>query len=131
MVHQVEKDVMESVFYALKEKGKDVFLDPSEEILNKYVINTREPIIITRLTTEAPTQKIHNVVTPTLEKMLVDIFCNQTLFASYQGAELKRIFQAAFEKYNMSRAKMMRYSNRRSKKFELEELLEAVLQERQ
>lgn len=119
---EVEKDVMEPVFYALKEQGKDVFLDPSEEILNKYVINTRDPIIITRLTTEAPTQKIHNVVTPTLEKILVDIFCDQTLFTTYQGAELKRIYQAAFEKYNMSRAKMMRYANRRNKKFELEEL---------
>ena len=128
---EVEKDVMESVFYALKEQGKDVFLDPSEEILDKYLINSREPIIITRLITEAPTRKIHNVVTPTLEKILVDIFCDQTLFATYQGAELKRIYQAAFEKYKLSRVKMMRYANRRNRKSELEELLKVGLRERQ
>ena len=128
---EVEIDAMESVFYALKEKGKDVFIDPSEEILNKYVSNTIDPIIITRLITEAPTRKIHDVVTPTLEKMLVDIFCDQTVFATYQGAELNRIYQTAIEKYNMSRAKMMRYANRRNKKFELQELIKVVMTEGQ
>src|SRR5690606_16274070 len=39
---EVEKEVMESVFYALKEQGKEVFLDPSEEIISKYVMDSKE-----------------------------------------------------------------------------------------
>ena len=35
------------------------------------------------------------------------------------------------EKYNMSRAKMMRYANRRNKKFELQELIKVVMTEGQ
>src|SRR5690606_17511797 len=112
---EVEKEGMESVFYALKEQGKDVFLDPSEEIVNNYVVNTSEPIIITRLTTEAPTQKVNKVVTQTIEKLLVDIYCDPIIFSAQQGAELKWIYQAVFDKYSVNPSKMFRYANRRNK----------------
>lgn len=128
---EVEKEAMESVFYALKEQGKDVFLDPSEEIVNNYVTNTLEPIIITRLTTEAPTQKIGKVSTQTIEKILVDVFCDPVLFAAQQGAELKRIYQAIFEKYNVSNTKMFRYASRRNKKEEIEDFINNQVKVRQ
>lgn len=114
---------MESVFYALKEKGREVFLDPSEEILNKYIMDSNEPIIITRLTTEAPTQKTNDVVTQSIEKLLVDIFCDPVLFAAHQGAELERIYQSAFEKYAVSNTKMLRYASRRNKRDEIENFI--------
>lgn len=120
---EVEKEVMESVFYALKEQGKDVFLDPSEDVVNNYVINASEPIIITRLTTEAPTQKVNEVVTQTIEKLLVDIYCDPVIFAAQQGAELKRIYQAVFDKYNVNDAKMFRYASRRNRREEIEDYL--------
>jgi hypothetical protein len=120
---EVEKEVMESVFYALKEQGKEVFLDPSEDILNNYVTNASEPIIITRLTTEAPTQKVNKVVTQTIEKLLVDIYCDTVIFAAQQGAELKRIYQTVFEKYHVNSAKMFRYASRRNKREEIENFI--------
>jgi len=122
-VVEVEKEVMESVFYALKESGKEVFLDPSEEIVNKYVVNASEPIIITRLTTEAPTQKVNKVNTQTIEKILVDIFCDPVIFAAQQGAELKRIYQSVFDKYNVNKTKMFRYASRRNKREEIEKFI--------
>ncbi|PRX57522.1 DUF6577 family protein [Flagellimonas meridianipacifica] len=123
VILEVEREVAESVFYALSDKRKDVFFSPSEEILNKYVINSIEPIIITNLTTEAPTQEVQNVSTTTLEKILVDIYCDPILFSAYQGAEMRRIYQNAFEKYNLNEPKMMRYANRRGKKDEMYELI--------
>lgn len=128
---EVEKEVMESVFYALKEQGKEVFLDPSEEIINKYVINGNEPIIITRLTTEAPTQKINKVVTQTIEKLLVDIYCDPIIFAAQQGAELKRIYRAVFDKYNVNSTKMFRYASRRNKRENIEEFINNKVKIRQ
>ena len=116
---EVEKEVMESVFYTLKEQGKEVFLDPSQEIIDKYVVNANEPIIIKRLTTEAPTQKVNKVVTQTIEKLLVDIYCDPILFAAQQGVELKRIYQTAFDKYNVNNTKMLRYASRRNKREEI------------
>lgn len=128
---EVEKEGMESVFYALKEQGKDVFLDPSEEIVNNYVVNTSEPIIITRLTTEAPTQKVNKVVTQTIEKLLVDIYCDPIIFSAQQGAELKRIYQAVFDKYSVNPSKMFRYANRRNKRDEIEDFIKSVVKIRQ
>src|SRR5690606_7991402 len=120
---EVERDVMESVFYALNDQGKDVFIDPSAEILNKYVINAKEPIIIMRLTTEAPTREVENVVTITLEKMLVDIYCDPELYSALQGAEMRRIYQTAFDKYHINEPKMLRYASRRTKKEEIQTLI--------
>src|SRR5690606_6492897 len=108
------------------EQGKDVFLDPSDEVLNKYVIDTREPVIITRLTSESPIQKIDNVNTVTLEKILVDLLCDEKLFAAQQGAELERIYRTAFEKYTVSTTKLLRYASRRGKKKEIEKRIEKI-----
>lgn len=130
-VVEVEKEVMESVFYSLKENGKEVFLDPSEEIVNNYVVNATEPIIITRLTTEAPTQKVNKVVTQTIEKLLVDIYCDPVIFAAQQGAELRRIYQAVFDKYNVNNAKMLRYASRRNKRDEIEKFIKNEVKKRQ
>ena len=120
---EVDKDAMESVFYELKDEGRDVFLNPSEEVLSKYVIGKKEPILITSLITEAPLQEIGGVKTATLEKVLVDICSNETLFSSQQGAELTRIFETAFEKYTVSETKLMRYARRRNKKEVVERLI--------
>lgn len=113
---EVEKEVMESVFHTFKGQGKEVFLDPSEDIINNYVVNASEPIIIARLTTEAPIQKVNKVVTQTIEKLLVDIYCDPIIFAAQQGAELKRIYQTVFDKYNVNDAKMFRYASRRNRR---------------
>ncbi len=119
----VDKDAMESVFYELKDQGRDVFLNPSEEVLSKYVISKKEPIIITSLITEAPLEEIDGVKTASLEKVLVDICSNETLFSSQQGAELIRIYESAFEKYTISETKLLRYARRRNKKEIVEQLI--------
>lgn len=120
---EIERDVMESVFYELKEQGKDVYLDPSEDVMDKYIVRKKDPIIITNLTTEAPLQTINKVSTATLEKMLVDIVSNEILFAAQQGAELKRIYNSAIEKYTISNTKLLRYAGRRNRKSAIERLI--------
>ena len=120
---EVERDAAESVFYALNDLGKEVFLNPSQDIINKYVSHSKSPIIIIPLITEAPIHKIDKVTTCSLEKMLVDIYCDPELFSTFQGAELKRIYQTAFDRYDINKAKMLRYADRRTKKNEVELLI--------
>ncbi|WP_367392365.1 DUF6577 family protein [Lewinella sp. LCG006] len=123
---EVEKDFMEAVFYGLKELGKEIYLNPSEEVLDKYVSSKKAPLIIISLVSEAPIQKVNGINTVTLEKMLVDLVCNETLFAAQQGVELKRIFRSAHEKYAISETKLLRYASRRNKKEEVETLYRDV-----
>lgn len=123
---EIEKDAMEAVFHYLNSQGREVFLNPSVEILNNYVVNAKSPIIIVSLKTESPILQIENTVTTSLEKMLVDIYCEPELFSTFQGAEMKRIYQSSFEKYLINNSKMLRYANRRGKKIEIQELINDI-----
>lgn len=61
------------MFYFLKDLKKQVFLEPDEEILEKYLSGGKEAVIAKPLVTEAPTKMIKGVTTATIEKILVDI----------------------------------------------------------
>ena len=113
---EVDKETTQSVFYFLKETKKNIFLEPDAEILSLYASAEKETIIINSLVSEAPVQTLQGVMTPTIEKLLVDIFCDDVLFAPQQGSEMATIFKEAFEKYTINENKMLRYADRRGKK---------------
>lgn len=120
---EVEKDSLQSFFYELKEIKSNVFLEPSTEIIENYILPIKNPIIIKSLKSEAPIQSIGKISVPTIEKILADLFCDKEFFFFYQGKELKNIFQEAFSKYTINQTKLLRYCNRRGKKAELETYL--------
>ncbi len=107
---------MESVFYFLKEKEKNVFLNPSPDILSRYASGDKETIIIKPLVSEAPVQKLQGIETITIEKVLVDIFTDEILFAAQQGGEMLQIFSEVYSKYTINESKMLRYADRKRKK---------------
>jgi hypothetical protein len=116
---EVEKDVTSSIFHYLKEFKSAVFLEPSEEVLENYLPEDGDSYIVRSLVSEAPLTKVEGISSATIEKILVDIFCDTMLFSSYQGAERSTIFKQAFEKYTINRNTLLRYANRRGKKEEL------------
>lgn len=128
---EVEKESMESVFYFLKEKYKNIFIDPSADILSRYASGEKETIIIKSLVSEAPTQKLQGVETATLEKILVDVFTDEILFAAQQGNEMQYIFKEAFDKYTINENRMLRYADRKRKKEILDNYLNKVSKFRQ
>ncbi|WP_100612946.1 DUF6577 family protein [Confluentibacter lentus] len=124
---EVDKEAEEQVFNAVSEWTKNVYFNPNEEILERYIsTNTEEVTIIKNLVTEAPTIKNNKIEIPTLEKLLVDIIIDKELFAAQQG-ELDVIFKSAFDKYDINKAKMKRYAIRRNKESELERMINLSL----
>jgi hypothetical protein len=124
---EVEKEATRAVFYFLKERGLPVFLDPSQKILDLYLPDEKETWIIKPLVSEAPLQQVSQAIrTATLEKMLVDIFCDEVLFSAQQGSELSRIFVEATEKYIVNEDRLLRYAARRGRREHLIELLENI-----
>lgn len=87
----------------------------------KKIFFTIKPLI-----SEAPTQKVNDVETTTIEKMLVDIFSDGVIFAAQQGAEMRTIFKGAFAKYTINQSKMLRYADRRRKKGELSKYVKTI-----
>jgi len=123
---EVEKDAAEAIFYSLKERNLSVFLNPNQEILDKYIPENKDIYIVKALVSEAPTQKIGKIYTVSIEKMLVDIFCDETLFAAQQGAEMRTIFNEALGKYTVNQTKMLRYADRRKRKNDFNNYLKTI-----
>ena len=120
---EVDKEAEEQVFNTVSEWSKNVYFNPNEEIIERYISsNTEEVIIIKNLVTESPTVKNNKIAIPTLEKLLVDIIIDKELFVTQQG-ELDFMYKTAFSKYDVNKAKMKRYAIRRNKEQDLEKMI--------
>ncbi|MCM4157606.1 DUF6577 family protein [Gramella sp. AN32] len=117
---ELDKDATQSVFYKLKDQGKQVFLEPDAETFELYIHNSDNVIIIKQLVSEAPLLETENVVIPSLEKLLVDMIVDTNLYAAQQG-ELDFIYQSAFDKFEVNQGKMKRYAQRRNREKEVEQ----------
>ncbi|MGL5892311.1 MAG: DUF6577 family protein, partial [Bacteroidia bacterium] len=120
---EVEKEALEAVFFFLKEQGKAVFLKPGREIMDYYVSGATKPVIVLPLITEAPVVQYRQITTASLEKILVDVFCNEVLFTAQQGKELSTIFGNAFSKYLVKQTQLLRYAARKGKREEINDYL--------
>ena len=123
---EVDRDAMESVFEYLKEGYDQVFIKPNKEIVQRYILNLQEAIIIKPLISESPLDNVDGITVPQLEKMLVDIYCDKQIFISYHGSELYTIFEEAFAKYAINEKTLLRYASRRRRKEEIMELLQRL-----
>ncbi len=120
---EVEKEAIQSVFYYLKDAKYSVFVDPTKDIIEKYMVFEKESLIIKPLVSEAPIQNVGEFQTASLEKMLVDVFCDDIIFSAQQGAEMRTLFEMALTKYSVNENKMLRYADRRRKKERLSQFL--------
>lgn len=122
LVIEVEKDAAESVFNTMTDLSKKVFLNPTEEIFNRYISNFNEAIIVKPLITEAPLLEQEGIILASFEKLLVDCIADKDLFAAQQD-ELEFIYKTAFSKYNINVNKLKRYARRRNQLKKLNELI--------
>jgi hypothetical protein len=123
---EFDKDVTESVFYTLKELGKQVFIEPDAATFDLYINNSEDVIILKHLISEAPLQEIEKIVVPTIEKLLVDMTIDTKMYAAQQS-EIEFIYENVFEKYEVNKNKMKRYAYRRNREKEVENLTNLTL----
>ncbi|TVQ65166.1 MAG: hypothetical protein EA360_10450 [Balneolaceae bacterium] len=123
---EIDREAKESAFYFLKDRGLEVFLEMDIDFIWRYSSIDKETVIVKALITEAPLQSVEEVQTVTLEKVLVDLFCDTDLFTTYQGTERSTIFKEAFIKYTININKLLRYAGRRGKRGDIREYLERL-----
>jgi hypothetical protein len=125
VILETEKDVSESVFNFLNARfiGR-VFLQPDRLTFERYILPRPDSIVITSLFSQSPHQKVEGVLTPKLEKILVDIFSDEDIFYIFHGEELVHIFEAAFERYQVSQKAIFRYAQRRKRGQKLRDFLQ-------
>lgn len=112
IIVETERDVVESVFYRLTDISKAVFLTPDRKVVDLYVLQHHEAIIVKPLLSGALTLLVGKFITAAPEKMLVDIVAEPNLFRAQQE-ELEIIFANAFLEVLIYQAKMLRYARRR------------------
>ena len=123
----VEKDAAESVFHFLLEKMKNVYYNPTDDVIDNYLyLSGTKPVVVKNMVTEAPTETVEGVKVPSLEMILVDLFCDKRLFKAYHGNELAHIYRNIFSQYSVNMTKTVRYAARRGKKPEIEEFMKSL-----
>ncbi|MCX6179195.1 MAG: hypothetical protein NT163_07520 [Chlorobiales bacterium] len=117
---EAEAVATESVFYFLKDEHyKNVFLNPDENLLERYIYEETESIIVKPLITKAPLEKEKKIATPSLEKIMVDLFVDRKIYSPFQGSELEHIYNTLYRKYALNITRMTAYAKRRTKEKEL------------
>jgi hypothetical protein len=122
-----EKEATEAVFNKIAEFSKQVFLQPDRDVLDRYVSNLKEAIIVRSKVTEAPCFDREGIPYATLEKILVDCIIDRDLFVAYQSA-LEQLFTNAFDRYAVNRSTMQRYARRREKEEQLKQFIQQIEQ---
>jgi hypothetical protein len=115
-VFEIEKELTHPLFFYLKQEKKDAYLNPDREMMKNYVMERKNPVVVRTLLSRAPLQKTRNgLPIASLEKILVDVFCDKDLFIAYQGSELKNIFTNAWKNYSLNLSVLMNYAKRRKR----------------
>jgi len=121
---ETEKDLLESIYFTLKDNEiSNIFIEPDENIMNYYVSESQSPIILKRLLSRSPLQKLNGISSPSLEKILVDIISDKKLFYFIEGKESERILINAMEKYIVDTTTLLNYAERREKRKYIEQIL--------
>lgn len=123
-VFETDRDITESVFYHFKAQNLHVFNNPSLQLMDDYVLGSEDAVVLKPLVSRAPIKKEGKFVFPSLEKILVDVFCDQHQFYVYGGHEMIVIFENAFNSYHINPGSMYSYAERRGKKRLLIEFME-------
>lgn len=113
---QVEKEAIEPVYDFLKEQKLNVFTQPEKKEIEKYVFKSKSAIVLESLVTKSPVNHINKTTTVTLEKLIIDLISDTTLFAPFQGSEMIHILNTAYNRYAIHFTTLFHYAKRRGKK---------------
>lgn len=120
---EVEREAMESVFHWLKGEGYRVFLNPNKDFVYENIDISKTAVIVKPLISESPLTNIRGISTPKIEKILVDILCNDDLDYLH-GSEWHYILDHIMNTYSVNRSTLLRYASRRNAKDKIENALE-------
>jgi hypothetical protein len=124
IIVEIEKDLVESAFNLLRDRHfQSVFLKPDGKEMERYVSELREAIIIKPIISRAPTEVSGDITIPALEKILVDLYCDEKILFAFQGSQLIKIYKSVFDHYAVNISRMLNYAKRRKR----EEGIRAIL----
>jgi hypothetical protein len=122
----VQKDELNELFEQLQSMSKPVYLEPNQEIIQRYILPQNDVILLYPLISETPTDHIGDYVAPTLEGILVNAWLLSENYLKPLDYSIAEIFECAFRKYNVNKNKLLRYAARRDQRKEIEQLIQTI-----
>lgn len=116
IIIEVDKDAVASVFSFSQESMKNVFLNPGKHEIETYMSTGQTNVIVKNLVAESPVETREDISIPRIEKIMVDLFVEEQLYVTYQGGELKNIYEAFFETFSINQSTLNRYATKRKVK---------------
>lgn len=128
LIIEIEKGFEESLFYELKDSLRgDIYLNPDDKAIDFYIAESNKPVIVKKILTRAPltkrTEKKIRFYTPTLEKILVDLFTEGKLYYYAQGSELMHIYENAITHYTINFTTLFSYAKRREREQDIKQFM--------
>ncbi|HED07347.1 MAG TPA: hypothetical protein ENI57_04445 [Ignavibacteria bacterium] len=121
---EIEADTLTGYYYKLIDEGfKNVYIESDFKKMDRYAFEGKDCIVLRKMVKRAPYQIINKINIPRIEKILVDLFCDNKLFYFVQGKELENIYRNAIKKYSVDFSKLLNYSERRKRQKDIKDFL--------
>ena len=120
-VFETEPDMVETAFNLFKDHNLKAWLQPDAEVIQLYVSDQENPVIVKSLVSRAPLLNSEKGHLPSLEKMLVDVKVDRDLFNFISGAEIDNIWKQSLKKHGLSWPRLLAYAGRRGKRDEIKQ----------
>lgn len=102
---------LDRVYDHFIQRGKgEVYHLPRLEVSKHRLTPGGRPTVIKPFVENAPLQQVEGLWVPTLEKLLVDLFCDEMLFPDFHGRETKAVFEKAFDYYQIDEDRLLDYA---------------------
>ena len=115
----------DSVTDALENLTDRLILRDAEKDILARLAPGRSLVVVTPQVSQAPVEVENGVTCPTLEKILVDILCDNALHA-LTGSEAYDIYATALDRYAVNRKTLLRYAGRRNRTDEVKTILKEI-----
>lgn len=122
----VQKDELNDLFDQMQSMSRPVYLEPTNEIVQRYILNQNDVTLLYPLISETPKQSNGDYILPTIEGVLVNTWLLSENYLKYLGYSIDEIFESAFKKYNVNKNKLLRYAARRDQRKEIEQLIQKI-----
>ena len=124
VVIEAKKSATGAVLSALRKEGVDAYAKKDYRSLERYVSSSQPFVIRPELSVNPNLPRDKNVRAANLEKMLVDLICDEDIYGQYQGEELQNIYRNAIDVYAVNYSQMLKYAAARKKKAAVLEMLQ-------
>jgi len=116
VVIEARKSATGAVLSALRKEGVDAYAKRDYAKLEQYVSSPHPFLIRPELSVNPNMTQYDNVRVSSLEKILVDLVCDDDIYGQYQGEELVNIYKNSTFDYAVNFSQVLKYGAARKKK---------------